>query len=152
MDAVLTQQIPNDNSVVRQAGKEKWALADDNVTVDFDDELFRPRLDHPLGTGPEEFVSADWLEYFGGTLRQRLDQVVSAIQARGRTVGKQAKLAAVLVENVHAAAQKHNKNVDVRTTGEAADPSHSGIYGLDPTDHKIAQEIALHAAAYPAYK
>jgi hypothetical protein len=38
----------------------------------------------------------------------------------------------------------------VKTTGEAHDPSHSGIYGLTPEDDIIAQEIALKAAVEDA--
>ena len=79
MDAVITHQIPHDDNVIRQAGKEKWDLANDGVTVVIDDGLFLPRPDYPPGSGPESYVSVDWLEYFNGTPRQRLDQVRGAI-------------------------------------------------------------------------
>ena len=152
MDAGLIQRIPDDHSIVRQLGKEKWELADDGVTVEIDSEAFLPRADFPEGTGPEKYVSVHWLEYFRGTLRQQLDQVRAAIEARGRTVGQQAKFGVAIVESVHKAAQLQNKLVDVCTTGEIEDPSHTGIYGLEPSDHLIAQEIAQHAVAHPAYQ
>lgn len=152
MDAVITRPILYDDNIVRQASKEKWDLAIDGVTVVIDDELFLPRPDYPLGSGPERYVSVDWLEYFDGTLRQRLNQVRDAVEARGRTVGRQARFAAVLVRSVHEAAQKGSKEVDVRTTGDVEDPSHSGIFGLEPDDNVIAQEIARRATAYPAYE
>ena len=152
MDAGLIQQIPDDHSIVRQLGKAKWDLADDGVTVVVDSQAFLPRDDFPEGAGPEEYVSVDWLECFSGTLRQQLDQVRTAIEARGRTVGQQSKFGVAIVESVHKAARLHKKSVDVRTTGEIADPSHAGIYGLEPSDHLIAEEIAQHAVAHPAYQ
>ena len=152
MDAALTQQIPDDHSVVRQLGKQKWDFADDGITIVIDSQAFLPRDDFPEGTGPEEYVSVHWLEYFSGTFRQQLDQVRTAIEARGRTVGQQSKFGVAIVESVHKAARLHKKSVDVRTTGEIADPSHAGIYGLEPSDHLIAEEIAQHAVAHSAYQ
>ena len=145
--------IPPDNHVVRTVGKEKWDFAGDGVTVVIESGMFLPRRDHPRGTGPEEFVSVDWLECFAGALREQLDEVREAVAARrvSGKVGLHAQLASVLVDHVHDAAAKEGKAVDVCGTGDANDPSHSGIYGLDPLDHKIAQEITRRAKAYPAY-
>ncbi len=149
------QIIPADNHVVRTVGKEKWdeVQMESGTKVRIANDEFLPREDHPPGTGPEESVSVDWLEYFSGTLPIQLRQARDAVAARRPSgkVGKQAQLAVVVVGDVHAAAKKGGKQVRVKTTGDETDPSHSGIYGLGPYDHIISQEIALRAVAYPAY-
>ena len=145
------QEIPDYNHVVRTVGKAKWDVADDGKTVLIESDEFLPREDHPPGTGPEDCVSVDWLEYFSGNLREQLNKVRDAVSTRGRTVGRQARLATILVDHVHKAAKTENRKVVVSTTDDDDDPSHSGIYGLDPLDHKIAQEIARQAVAYPAF-
>ena len=147
----MAEDIPRNHHVVRTVGKHKCDLALDGHTITVESGVFLPREDYPLGFGPEPFVSVDWLEYFSGSLQKQLGRVRDAVAARGRTVGKQARLATVLVDNVHKAARMGNKTVIVSTTGEVNDPSHSGIYGLEPSDDKIAQEIALRAVAHPAY-
>lgn len=151
---MIGRVIPIDNHVVRTVGKEKWDWAQTNlgVTVAVASEVFLPRADYPPGTGPEECVSVDWLECFSGGLREQLNQVRDAVASRSWKVGRNAQFAVVVVDDVHQSAKKSGKSVDVRTVGEVDDPSHSGIYGLEPTDHIIAQEIARRAAAYPAYE
>lgn len=149
------QIIPADNQVVRTVGKEKWdeVQTESGTKVRIANDEFLPREDHPPGTGPEESVSVDWLEYFSGTLPIQLRQARDAVAARRPSgkVGKHAQFAAVVVGDVHAAANKGGKQVRVKTTGDETDPSHSGIYGLGPYDHIISEEIALRAVAYPAY-
>ena len=149
----MTQDIPVNHHVVRTVGKDSCDVALDGRTVTVESSVFLPRKDHPPGTGLEPYVSVDWFEYFSGTLRDQLDQVREAVVERmpsGR-LGQHARLATVLVNDVHDSAAKDNIIIDVCTTGDADDPSHSGIYGLDPSDHIIAQEIARRAEAYPAY-
>ncbi len=149
------QIIPADNHVVRTVSKKKWdeVQIESGTKVRIAKDEVLPREDHPPGTGPEECVSVDWLEYFSGSLSIQLRQVRDAVAARRRNgkVGKQAQFAVVVVGDVHAAAKKGGKQVRVKTTGDETDPSHSGIYGLEPYDHIISQEIALRAVAYPAY-
>lgn len=149
------QIIPADDHVVRTVGKDKWdeVQTESGTTVKFLNDVFLPREDHPPGTGPEECVSVDWPEYFSGTLPIQLRQVRDAVAARRQSgkVGKQAQFAVVVVGDVHAAAKKGGKQVRVKTTGDETDPSHSGIYGLEPYDHIISQEIARLAHAYRAY-
>lgn len=154
MDATIVKlEIPSGNNVVRTADKNKRYLALDGTTIEFTSDLFLPREDYPLGTGPEEYVSVDWLEYFDGDLRGRLNQVRAAVAARRASgkVGRQAQFAVVLAGVVHEAATTGHKTVKVSTTGDNTDPSHSGIYGLDPYDHIIGQEIARRAKPHPAY-
>ncbi len=147
----MAQDAPAIHHVVRTVGKNKCDVALDGRTVIVESGVFLPRKDYPPGPGPEPYVSVDWLEYFPGNLRRQLIQVRDAVTTRGRTVGQQARLATVLVNHIHRAAKTDNKAVVVSTTGEVNDPSHSGIYGLEPSDDKIAQEIALRAVAHPAY-
>ena len=148
------QIIPADDHVVRTVGKDKWdeVQTESGTTVKFLNDVFLPREDHPPGTGPEECVSVDRPEYFSGTLPIQLRQVRDAVAVRRNgKVAKQAQFAVVVVGDVHAAAKKDGKQVRVKTTGDETDPSHSGIYGLEPYDHIISQEIVRRAHAYRAY-
>lgn len=147
----MIQSVPVDHHVVRTVGKGKCDLALDGHTIVVESGVFLPREDYPLGTGPEPYVSVDWLESFSGNLREQLNKVRDAVLTRGRAVGRQARLATILVDNVLKAAKTENRTVIVSTTGDVDDPSHSGIYGLDPSDHKIAQEIARQAVAHTAF-
>jgi hypothetical protein len=112
---------------------------------------FLPRPDHPLGTGPEKFVSVDWLEHFQGSTRQQLDQIRNALQERRRKVSRSGGFAVVNVFDTKTAGLNNGRTLRVRTTGEPDDPSHSGIYGLTPEDDIIAQEIALKAVVEDAW-
>ncbi len=147
------QDIPDDNHVVRTVGKGKWDFADDGNTVVIESGVFLPREDYPPGTGPEDCVSVDGLEHFSGTQRKQLDQVRDAVAARRASgkVGRKSRLATVVVGHVHVAAETESRVVAVQTTGDRNDPSHSGIYGLDPSDEKIAQEIVRFTVAHEAY-
>ncbi len=84
-------------------------------------------------------MSIDWLDYFEGDIRQQLDQVRDTVAERGRVVGRNAGFAIVEVITIKEAGQSYGRSVAIRTTGEAHDPSHSGIYGLTPEDDIIAQ-------------
>lgn len=147
------QDIPVDDHVVRTVGKDKWDFAEDGTTVVLESGVFLPRLDHPPGTGPEPYVSVDWLEHFAGSLREQLDRVRDAVAARRTSgkVGKHSRLAMAAVYDISESASKEGKTLQVRTTGDPNDLSHSGIYGLDPSDEKIAQEIAGRCVAHQAY-
>lgn len=149
----MGQDIPVDDHVVRTIGKDKWDFAEDGTTVVLESGVFLPRLDHPPGTGPEPYVSVDWLEYFAGSLREQLDRVRDAVAARrtSRKVGRHSRLGTVVVDAVYESSGKEGKTLNVRTTGDPNDLSHSGIYGLDPADHKIAEEIARRCVAHLAY-
>lgn len=157
MDAKMSgEEIRSEHHVVRTVGKQKWEEIEtkEGTVVVVNDDVFLPRADYPPGSGPEEYVSADWLENFSGGLRKQLDQVREAVAARRTTrkVGRQSQLAVVLVNDIHSTASKHSKTVSVATTGEKTDPSHSGIYGLEPTDHLISQSISIASVCYPAYE
>lgn len=149
-DFVTPQPIPDEHHVTRYAGETK-------ITTSFagqrsvESNFFLPRPDHPAGAGPEEFVSVDWLEHFQGGRRQQLDQVRNAIQGRGRTVPRHGGFAVVNVFAIKTAGLNKGRTLWVRTTGEAHDPSHSGIYGLTQEDDIIAQEIAFKAIVEDAW-
>ena len=149
----MGQDIPVDNHVVRTVGKDKWDFAEDGTTVVLESGIFLPRLDYPPGTGPEEYVSVDWLEPFTGCLREQLDYVRDAVAARRTSgkVGKHSRLATVEVRDVYESSSKEGKTLNVCTTDDPNDLSHSGIYGLDPSDEKIAQEIVQRCVAHQSF-
>ena len=147
---MTSQPLPDEHHITRYVGPLKIHQSFDGKRR-VESDRFLPRLDHPPGTGPEEFVSVDWLEHFQGNTRQQLDQVRNAIQGRGRTVSRSGGFADVNVFGTKTAGLNNGRTLWVRTTGEPDDPSHSGIYGLTPEDDIIAQEIALKAAVEDAW-
>ena len=88
------QAVPSDEHVVRTIGKQHWDEVETprGIVPVANSDVFRPREDYPPGTGPEECISVDWLDYFAGDLRHQLDAVREAVRARGRTVGRRARL------------------------------------------------------------
>ncbi|MBW1946869.1 MAG: hypothetical protein JRI33_02915 [Deltaproteobacteria bacterium] len=115
-------------------------------------QAFLPRRENPYGSGPEKYLSVDWLEYFNGNLRQQLDQVRNVLlQNRGRTVGRRSVFAIVNVGLTKQIGVKNNRKLLVKTTGNPHDPSHSGVYGLTPDDITIAQDIASSARVEDAW-
>jgi hypothetical protein len=147
---VTPQPLPDEHHITRYVGPLKiYPSFEGKRRVESDS--FLPRPDHPPGTGPEEFVSVDWLEHFQGSTRQQFDQVRKAIQDRGRTVSRSGGFAVVNVLDIKTAGLNNGRTLWVKTTGETHDPSHSGIYGLTPEDDIIAQEIALKASVEDAW-
>ncbi len=108
------QDVPVDNHVVRTVGKDKWDFAEDGTTVVLESGVFLPRLDHPLGTGPEPYVSVDWLEHFAGSLREQLDRVRDAVAARRTSgkVGKHSRLGMVAVYDVYESSSAQTQTDD----------------------------------------
>lgn len=147
---MTSRPLPDEHHVTRYVGATKIYPSFDGQRRVYND-LFLPRPDHPPGTGPEEFVSVDWVEHFQGGLRQQLDQVRNAVQERGRIVSRHGGFAVVNVFYTKTAGLNNGRTLWVRTTGEPHDPSHSGIYGLTPEDDIIAQEIAFHARVEDAW-
>lgn len=145
------KHIPNAHHIARHAGfRSIYTL--DNGQRRVLAKIFLPRSKDPDGSGPEKYLSVDWLEYFNGNLRQRLDQIRCVlINKRGRNVGSQSFFAIVNVGNIKEIGQNYNKNLLVKTTGDPQDPSHSGVCGLTPEDTIIAQEIASSALVEDAW-
>lgn len=150
---MTAQEIPSDDQIARAVKKDWWSEVNtaEGTKVEISSDAFKPRRDHPPGTGPEENVSVDWIEFFPGDLSEQLKQVCDAVSVRGRKVGGMAQFAVVVVQNVFAAGTKGGKQLVVKTLGETNDPSHSGIFGLAPDDEIISQEIARLAHSYPAF-
>lgn len=148
---MTSQPLPDEHHITRYVGASKiYPSFDGKRRVD--SNRFLPRPDYPPGTGPEEFVSVDWLEHFQGiSRRQQLDQVCNALQGRGIAVSRYGGFAVVNVLETKTAGFNNGRALRVRTTGEQNDPSHSGIYGLTPEDDIIAQEIALKARVEDAW-
>jgi hypothetical protein len=140
---MTSQAIPNDNHVSRyvkptQITETLTGIRKANTHV------FRLRADHPPGSGPEEFVSVDWLEYFQGDISQQLIAICHVLkEVRGFGVSAYGGFAVVQVGKVKEA--DPGRPISVKTLGEQHDPSHSGIYGLTPEDDVIAQKIANRA-------
>ena len=88
------------------------------------------------------FVSTNWLELFHS--HDRTAQVKKAF----RTLRKKLKilptdhLAVLNVRDAKSECQAQGFSVDVKTTGESFDPSHTGIYGLEHANKDIATLLA----------
>lgn len=140
------QVIPNEDNIVRYVPPSKISVKNGKRILLND--AFLPREDHPPGTGPEKYVSVDWLEYFReGNLRQKLDQIREILLQvrRFKRISAESKFAIVRVQIVKDAGTAFNRSILVQTRGNPHDPSHSGIYGLTPEDDIITQEIANRA-------
>ena len=125
---IIGEKILPDDHVVRTVSKTKWESVrlNNNAKIIVSSDVFLPREDFSPEHRVEPYVSVDWLEYFHGDLRTKLDQVRNAVQERRRTVGKEARFAVVKVEDVHDAGKIGGKSLEVKTTGEVDHPSHSG--------------------------
>jgi len=103
----------------------------------------------------EEFLSTNWLEYFHESERvAQLEGVKQALTNKGFQIGSTAFFA---VSNVGSAISicRDYLALDIffSTTGELADPSHTGIYGYVSLNACTAALIAASASpneVYPA--
>jgi hypothetical protein len=143
MDACMTSQpIPNEDHISRYVSPTRIYESQAGVRR-VDDKVFLPRRDYPPGTGPEEYVSVDWMEYFLGDFRTRLDQIRDLLQVRfRRRLPDDSAFATIRVGLVKEVGLKNQRPLVLQTAGNPNDPSHSGIYGLTPEDDIIGKEIA----------
>ena len=98
----------------------------------------------------EEYISANWLEYFHQSDRDvQIDRVRRALAGKGFQLRRGARFA-VLNAGIAAAAGRDTLGITLRfvALGETADPSHCGIYGATPQNN--AAVAALLAALVPA--
>ena len=98
----------------------------------------------------EEYISANWLEYFHQSDRYvQIDGVRRALAGKGFQLRRNARFA-VLNAGIAAAAGRDTLGITLRLValGETADPSHCGIYGATPQNN--AAVAALLAALVPA--
>jgi hypothetical protein len=97
---MTSQVIPNDNHVSRYVKPKQITETLTGVRKP-NSHVFRPRRDHPPGSGPEEFVSVDWLEYFQGDLEQQINAICNVLkEVRGFGVSPYGGFAIVQVGNV----------------------------------------------------
>ncbi|HAY22798.1 MAG TPA: hypothetical protein DCY27_11695 [Desulfobacterales bacterium] len=137
------QVIPDDNHVSRYVKPTQITETLRGICKP-NSHVFRLRADYPPETGPEEFVSVDWLEYFKGDLSQQLNDICLVLKEnRGFKVSLNGGFAIVQVGDVKDS--DLGRTITVKTLGEQLDPSHSGIYGLKPEDDIVAQKIANRA-------
>ena len=98
----------------------------------------------------EEYISANWLEYFHPSDRDvQIEGVRRALADKGFQLRRNARLA-VLNAGAVADAGRDTLGITLRfvALGEAVDPSHCGIYGATPQNN--AAVAALLAALVPS--
>lgn len=103
----------------------------------------------------EEYLSANWLEYFHDSDRpEQLAGVRQALAAKGFRMARAARFA---VLNVGAAVSRCQELLDTPirfiALGDPHDPSHTGIYGYADHNTAVAAVLAAMVAAdglYPA--
>ena len=97
----------------------------------------------------EEYLSANWLEYFHQSDRTvQIAGVRRALVGKGFQLRRNARLA-ILNTGVAVAAGHSGLGITLRfvALGETTDPSHCGIYGVTPQNN--AAVAALLAALIP---
>ena len=99
---------------------------------------------HPNLEDPRPFLSTDWLEFFHK--QDRGAQIKGVLKALGKKikVGATSKLAVVNVRDVKVKCAAEGYQVEIKTTGEIDDPSHTGIYGYQHANNEeVAAILAL---------
>ena len=101
---------------------------------------FEPK---PTLADPRPFLSTDWLEFFHKHDRgTQLKGVLSALRKKIE-VGATSKLAVFNVGDAKTKCEAGGFSVEVKTTGENDDPSHTGIYGYEHANEEVAAIFAL---------
>ncbi len=91
----------------------------------------------------EEFLSANWLEYFGVLDRSTaLQEIREAFHSKGYGLGRHGRFAVLKVEDIRVIAQEiAQDSLRVEHLPVEDDPSHAGILGYSADDFAIAAEI-----------
>lgn len=126
--------IPHDNHVSRYCGFQH---------IDGKGRVTGQAFRHREG---EEYLSANWLEYFeSAELSTQMQEIRSALMRKGRKIGAKSKFAVLNVGELKEYVRKESGNGSVLSVlhePEENDPSHSGIYGVPVDDFLIAEIIA----------
>ena len=141
----MTQkELDRNNHVARNCGYT--TLLNDRPTG----VAFLPKADH-------EFLSVNWLEFFGEVGQaDQIEGVRQALANKGRSIGKKSIFAVLnigrLLDDIR---EESEDGRDLRVYLEndiPEDPSHSGIHGYNHEDNLIADLIAfcIEETVYPA--
>lgn len=141
--------IPDSNHISRLIGGSK---IDDFGNIS--PEAFMLRKEKSTETY-EEYLSVNWLEYYNQKSRELdINEIRNALLAKGMNLPSKGKLgvlnAGELIQHVSNETEG-NKLLSVLHKPDQLDPSHSGIFGLNPDDSitpaLIAQKVF---ETYPA--
>lgn len=93
----------------------------------------------------EEYLSVNWLEYFGArNLEEAIQCVRLAFQRKGYGVSKNGRFAVLGVEEaLTVVSQAHSCSLNIEHRPTDDDPSHSGIFGYHIEDIEIASELSM---------
>lgn len=93
----------------------------------------------------EEYLSVNWLEYFGlQDVEQAIQRVRLAFQQKGYDVRKNGRFAVLSVDEVsRVIRQTFNRSLTIEHRPTCRDPSHAGISGYGVEDMEIAAELCL---------
>ena len=90
----------------------------------------------------EDFLSSTWMEYFHPNCKNdQVQDALAALRAK-RTVGIEARLAVMNIGDVLQSCADADTLVEIKTTGEVDDPSHTGIYGYTHVNDEVAAILA----------
>ena len=105
------------------------------------DKDFKPK---PNIADPRPFLSTNWLEIFHKQDRAaQIKGVIDSLKAKNMGLGATANFAVFNVLDAKTKCEAEGFPIEIKTTGEIDDPSHTGIYGLEHVNQDVAAILAL---------
>ena len=90
------------------------------------------------------FLSTNWLEFFHKQDRKvQIKGVIDSLKAKKMSVGTKANFAVFNVLDAKSKCESEGYPIEIKTTGEIYDPSHTGIYGFENANNEVAAILAL---------
>ena len=129
---MVTQPLPDEHHVARYC---KPSSLVDGLPLP---KAFELRKD-------EEYLSVNWLEYFGESdLNAAVERVQKAFRNKRYQVRPNARLAILDVGTAKNAVRENTKSEPaIKHLPSQRDPSHAGIFGCTPDNLAIATDLAL---------
>lgn len=98
----------------------------------------------PKLADPRPFLSTNWLEFFHKHDRGvQIKGVIDSLRAKHRDIGPTADFAVFNVLDAKTKCASQGFQIEIKTTGEIGDPSHTGIYGYEHANGDVAAILAL---------
>ena len=93
---------------------------------------------------PRPFLSTNWLEFFHKHDRGvQIKGVIDSLKAKTRGIGPTAKFAVFNVLDAKTQCEAEGFQIEIKTTGEIDDLSHTGIYGYEHANGDVAAILAV---------
>lgn len=139
---MINQPIPGNNHITRHVGPGQ-VFPDGRISG----QAFRRRVG-------EEYMSVNWIEYFGSIGHSDAVQTICKLLRKKRGIKLNSKLVVISVGKMTEYVKKEaNIALYVKHTPDVIDPSHSGVFNMPIDDTAVGNHIAKiidKDAVYPA--